>query len=66
LSDSLVQVENIDTLKYALRDIFFSGAMARKKRNTKYIFVAGGVMSGIGKGITASSIAKILQLGVWW
>lgn len=27
----------------------------------KYIFVAGGVMSGIGKGITTASIAKILQ-----
>ncbi len=27
----------------------------------KYIFVAGGVMSGIGKGIASSSIGKILQ-----
>ena len=27
----------------------------------KYIFVAGGVMSGIGKGVTSSSIGKILQ-----
>jgi CTP synthase len=26
-----------------------------------YIFVVGGVISGVGKGITASSIAKILQ-----
>lgn len=33
--------------------------MAEKK--TKYIFVTGGVMSGVGKGITSSSIAKILQ-----
>ncbi len=32
-----------------------------KKKNVKYIFVAGGVMSGVGKGIAASSIAKILQ-----
>ncbi|MCK5286103.1 MAG: CTP synthase [Candidatus Pacebacteria bacterium] len=30
-------------------------------KNHKYIFVVGGVMSGIGKGITASSIGKILQ-----
>lgn len=30
-----------------------------KKR--KYIFVVGGVMSGVGKGIASSSIAKILQ-----
>ena len=29
--------------------------------NTKYIFVVGGVMSGVGKGVAASSIAKILQ-----
>ncbi len=28
----------------------------------KYIFVTGGVMSGIGKGITSASIGKILQL----
>jgi CTP synthase len=36
--------------------------MAKKgNHKTKYIFVAGGVMSGVGKGIAASSIAKILQ-----
>ena len=28
---------------------------------SKYIFVVGGVMSGVGKGITSSSIALILQ-----
>ncbi len=33
---------------------------ARKKRNT-FIFVVGGVMSGVGKGVASSSIAKILQ-----
>ena len=27
----------------------------------KYIFVVGGVMSGVGKGVAASSIGKILQ-----
>jgi CTP synthase len=32
-----------------------------KKKNHKYIFVVGGVMSGVGKGIAASSIGKILQ-----
>lgn len=31
------------------------------KSNHKYIFVIGGVMSGVGKGIAASSIAKILH-----
>lgn len=33
----------------------------RKQKGTKYIFVVGGVMSGVGKGIAASSIGKILQ-----
>lgn len=28
---------------------------------TRYIFVAGGVMSGIGKGVAAASIASLLQ-----
>ncbi|MFM2357989.1 MAG: synthetase, synthase, partial [Candidatus Parcubacteria bacterium] len=31
------------------------------KKGHKYIFVVGGVMSGVGKGIAASSIGKILQ-----
>ena len=30
-------------------------------KQTKYIFVVGGVMSGVGKGVTTSSIGKILQ-----
>ncbi len=34
--------------------------MAVKKRH-KYIFVIGGVMSGVGKGITTSSIGTVLQ-----
>lgn len=33
--------------------------MAKKTR--KYIFVVGGVISGVGKGVTTSSIGKILQ-----
>ena len=32
-----------------------------KKDNCKYIFVVGGVISGVGKGITASSIGLILK-----
>jgi len=32
-----------------------------KSIGTKYIFVVGGVMSGVGKGVASSSIAKILQ-----
>ncbi|MES2436616.1 MAG: CTP synthase [Patescibacteria group bacterium] len=31
------------------------------KKNHKYIFVVGGVMSGVGKGIATSSIGQILQ-----
>ncbi len=38
-----------------------STARASKKRARKYIFVVGGVISGVGKGVTASSIAKIIQ-----
>jgi len=37
----------------------------KKSRDTKYIFVLGGVMSGLGKGIAASSIGYLLkQAGV--
>ncbi len=32
-----------------------------KLNKTKYIFVTGGVVSGLGKGITAASIGKILE-----
>ncbi|MFZ2038388.1 MAG: CTP synthase [Minisyncoccia bacterium] len=31
------------------------------KKKHKYIFVVGGVMSGVGKGIAASSLGRILQ-----
>jgi len=32
-----------------------------KKKNHKYIFVIGGVMSGVGKGIATASIGTILE-----
>ena len=32
-----------------------------KKLHTKFIFVSGGVISGVGKGVTASTIATLLQ-----
>ncbi|HET7528615.1 MAG TPA: CTP synthase [Candidatus Saccharimonadales bacterium] len=35
--------------------------MARAKADTRYVFVTGGVLSGIGKGITAASIGTILK-----
>jgi CTP synthase len=30
-------------------------------KSTKYIFIVGGVMSGVGKGVASSSIGKIIQ-----
>ncbi|MEX0931864.1 MAG: CTP synthase [Candidatus Paceibacterota bacterium] len=33
----------------------------KKKSGHKYIFVIGGVMSGVGKGVTTASIGTILQ-----
>ena len=35
--------------------------MPLTKPNTKFIFVSGGVISGIGKGLTASSISFLLK-----
>jgi len=36
--------------------------MAKNKRHQpKFIFIFGGVISGVGKGVTTSSIARILQ-----
>jgi CTP synthase len=33
----------------------------RMKTNAKHIFVVGGVLSGVGKGVTTASIGRILQ-----
>ena len=35
--------------------------MSTKKKQRKYVFVVGGVMSGIGKGVSTSSIGLILK-----
>ena len=35
--------------------------MANKKKDTRYIFVTGGVTSSLGKGIISASLAKLLQ-----
>ncbi|MDD3036159.1 MAG: hypothetical protein PHO93_04535, partial [Candidatus Saccharimonadaceae bacterium] len=32
-----------------------------KIKNQKFIFVTGGVLSGVGKGVTASSIGVVLK-----
>jgi CTP synthase len=36
-------------------------AFRLKRSNPKYIFIVGGVMSGVGKGVASASIGKILQ-----
>ncbi len=33
----------------------------RKKKKTKYIFITGGVVSSLGKGIASASIARLLE-----
>lgn len=35
--------------------------MARAKKQTKFIFVTGGVLSGLGKGITSAAIGHLLK-----
>lgn len=35
--------------------------MSNKNKQPKYIFVVGGVMSGVGKGVTTASLGTILQ-----
>ncbi len=35
--------------------------MTQRKKKHKYIFVVGGVMSGVGKGVASSSIGTIMQ-----
>ncbi len=30
-------------------------------KNTKYVFVTGGVVSSLGKGITAASLGRLLK-----
>ena len=45
--------------------VFCTGARLRlqgkETRMTKYIFVTGGVVSGLGKGITAASLGRLLK-----
>lgn len=35
--------------------------MERTTSNTRYVFVTGGVLSGVGKGITAASLGAVLK-----
>lgn len=39
----------------------FSYGMGDSMKQTKYIFVTGGVVSGLGKGITAASLGRLLK-----
>ena len=42
--------------------LFFMAAGAREGASmTKYVFVTGGVVSGLGKGITAASLGRLLK-----
>ncbi len=38
-----------------------NGKKERKEKRHTYLFVVGGVMSGVGKGVASSSIAMLLQ-----
>ena len=37
------------------------GKNGKKTKEHSYIFIVGGVMSGVGKGVASSSIAMLLQ-----
>ena len=47
--------------KSASSEFFTPIPKGYRKGKTKYVIVAGSVMSGVGKGIFASSLAKLLQ-----
>ncbi len=50
------------SINTTLGEVATSISMSKtKQKRAKYIFIVGGVMSGVGKGIAASSIGKILQ-----
>ncbi|KAF2615226.1 hypothetical protein F2Q70_00009881 [Brassica cretica] len=48
------------TMVYAAL-IMYDDAQVKKKLKMKYVLVTGGVVSGLGKGVTASSIGLLLQ-----
>lgn len=48
--------------RYILRTIFLICERKEKILATKYIFVTGGVVSGLGKGITAASLGRLLKM----
>ena len=48
-------------LGYGGRCCLASADMEGELWATKYIFVTGGVVSGLGKGITAASLGRLLK-----
>ncbi len=59
--DAFVKVHLFKQMWYTLGVNFESFFMPKKTKNRKYIFVVGGVLSGVGKGVTSASIGAILQ-----
>ncbi len=55
------QIQQVDNKRRIVISYIYYKIEYVKKIKSKYIFVVGGVMSGIGKGVTAASIGKILQ-----
>ena len=49
-----------ETRAHGIKDMLAKRTQHRQ-RDKKYIFVIGGVMSSVGKGIATASIGKILQ-----
>ena len=44
-----------------LRELDALGRQRERARPTKYVFVTGGVVSALGKGITAASLGRLLK-----
>ncbi|UCE11850.1 MAG: CTP synthase [Candidatus Thorarchaeota archaeon] len=44
-----------------MHDILRSSRLKSNLSRTRFVFVTGGVLSGIGKGVTTASIAKLFQ-----
>ena len=58
-------VRNEVMKNYRISDTFFMQALLYRNRRdfimVKYVFVTGGVVSGLGKGITAASLGRLLK-----
>jgi CTP synthase len=45
--------------------VFWTIIWEDNKMSVKYVFVTGGVVSGLGKGITAASLGRLLKARVY-